>query len=630
MRSTLEAAGYEPDGENGVWRRRDYHGIPYSDGDETERRIAAIVASATDLSLHSPELRAQCADWVTHYYLSPVRANTLRPFEPGLGGDVLEIGAGCGALTRYLGERGGRVLALEGSLRRAAIARSRTRDLPNVTVVAEEFRSFAPDMRFDAVTLIGVLEYAGQFIQAANPHLEMLRHVRGLLKPGGVLLVAIENQLGLKYLAGCPEDHLGLPMYGVEGRYRAGEPATFGRAALLEMIREAGFGRADDFYPFPDYKHPGVILTGQGLADRGFNAYNLIAHSAASDMQIAGNTTFCLDRAWKTLCRNGLAGELANSLLVACSDGATPHAPQDALAYVFSCGRTLEFCKTTRFVRQGGDIAVKRAFLAAPATPGPGEGCGYGHARQDDSRYIDGVPLSVEFIDIVTRTGWDMAEVAAFFTGYIRNVANIAWPGEEADEAALPGAVLPGHCFDAIPSNLLRDSGGGVHYIDVEWSKLGGVPLRTLLYRAYFSLVSGVSVFAKPEDEACSTSLGLLARLMAALGVEHTQNSLAEFLREEALFHAYSYGIPKRDPAASLEDRRLPGLFRLHEVEGLVNEIKALHAAKDFAETLAIDRLKEVERLDAQIRETLKAKDHAEALVYARDAELRRLRGEDS
>ena len=37
----------------------------------------------------------------------------------------------------------------------------------------------------------------------------MLQRVRSLLKPEGKLIVAIENQLGLKYFAGAPEDHLG-------------------------------------------------------------------------------------------------------------------------------------------------------------------------------------------------------------------------------------------------------------------------------------------------------------------------------------------------------------------------------------------------------------------------------------
>lgn len=62
----------------------------------------------------------------------------MRPFENDLHGDILEIGAGCGAITRYLGECGGNVLALEGS-QDAAIARARTRDLQNVTVVSDRF-----------------------------------------------------------------------------------------------------------------------------------------------------------------------------------------------------------------------------------------------------------------------------------------------------------------------------------------------------------------------------------------------------------------------------------------------------------------------------------------------------------
>ncbi|WWL44975.1 class I SAM-dependent methyltransferase [Pseudomonas parakoreensis] len=78
-------------------------------------------------------------------------------FDADLKGDVLEIGAGCGAITRYLGEQGGNVLALEGSARRASIARSRTRDLPNVSVLAETFENFQVEKKFDVITLVGVL-----------------------------------------------------------------------------------------------------------------------------------------------------------------------------------------------------------------------------------------------------------------------------------------------------------------------------------------------------------------------------------------------------------------------------------------------------------------------------------------
>jgi len=174
-------------------------------------------------------LRQNLFDWPSLYHLSGTRANILRPFQRTLAGaDVLEIGAGCGAITRYLGECGTNVLALEGSPRRAAIARSRTRDLENVTVLAERFDRLQCDCKFDVITLIGVLEYANLFTSGENPPLAMLERVRSLLKPEGKLIIAIENQLGLKYFAGASEDHLGQPMVGIEGRYRKDQPQTWG------------------------------------------------------------------------------------------------------------------------------------------------------------------------------------------------------------------------------------------------------------------------------------------------------------------------------------------------------------------------------------------------------------------
>ncbi|HQV89713.1 MAG TPA: class I SAM-dependent methyltransferase, partial [Nitrosomonas sp.] len=214
MKSLLSEAGYILDSETNVWSRSNYDGIAYSDGDEVEQRIAQVVDTATDLSVLSSELRSHCTDWPTKYHLSGVRANILRPFECSLQGDILEIGAGCGAITRYLGECGAEVLALEGSPRRAAIARSRTRHMSNVTVTADKFDQFQIDQQFDVITLIGVLEYANLFGADDASALTMLERVRSLLKPNGQLIIAIENQLGLKYFAGAPEDHIGQPMYG--------------------------------------------------------------------------------------------------------------------------------------------------------------------------------------------------------------------------------------------------------------------------------------------------------------------------------------------------------------------------------------------------------------------------------
>ena len=163
----LESIGYRFESNSNVWLRPAYSSIAYSDGDEFEERLANIIGQATDLSVFSIELRQKCTDWASLYHLSSSRANILRPMESILqGADVLEVGAGCGAITRYLGESGANVIALEGSLRRAAIARSRTRDLDNVDVVADRFSEFSCKQKFDVVTLIGVLEYANLFTRA--------------------------------------------------------------------------------------------------------------------------------------------------------------------------------------------------------------------------------------------------------------------------------------------------------------------------------------------------------------------------------------------------------------------------------------------------------------------------------
>jgi hypothetical protein len=67
------------------------------------------------LSSTSTELAAGIIDWPSYYHLSHLPSNLLRPVSELLAGDVLEVGAGCGALTRFLGEAARTVVALDGS-----------------------------------------------------------------------------------------------------------------------------------------------------------------------------------------------------------------------------------------------------------------------------------------------------------------------------------------------------------------------------------------------------------------------------------------------------------------------------------------------------------------------------------
>ncbi len=121
--------------------------VKYSD--TAENRILEIFTTVSDLSDGSDELAAEIDDWPTRYHCSPHRSNLLRPFRISPGTRVLEIGAGSGALTRYLGECGATVTAIEGARSRAEAAAMRCHDLKTVEILCGDFKHFVPEDPFD-------------------------------------------------------------------------------------------------------------------------------------------------------------------------------------------------------------------------------------------------------------------------------------------------------------------------------------------------------------------------------------------------------------------------------------------------------------------------------------------------
>ncbi|MEI2814082.1 MAG: class I SAM-dependent methyltransferase [Burkholderiaceae bacterium] len=258
----------------------------------------------------------------------------------------------------FLGECGATVLSLEGSPRRASIARSRTRDLDNVTVLTEKFDQFQCAFQFDVITLIGVLEYANLFTPGDNPALSMLQRVKQLLKPNGKLIIAIENQLGLKYFAGAPEDHFGVPMIGIEGRYGKNQAQTFGRSALTKLLQQAGFIKSHFLAPFPDYKLPTSIVTEAGFSHPHFDAASFASQSVRRDPQMPEVCHFSPELAWPVLFANDLGLELANSFLIIASPLTQELIQTDELAYHYSTTRLAQYCKETVFVTDSDEVTV--------------------------------------------------------------------------------------------------------------------------------------------------------------------------------------------------------------------------------------------------------------------------------
>ncbi|MGC3987903.1 MAG: glycosyltransferase [Pseudorhodoferax sp.] len=544
MKDHLLDTGYALDPAAQVWTRDGFGGIAYSDGDEVEQRIGAIVANAADLSVLSTELRGHCTDWPSLYHLTGTRANILRPFEPTLAGaHVLEIGAGCGAITRYLGESGAQVLALEGSPRRAGIARSRTRDLANVEVVADSFEHFSTAQRFDMVTLIGVLEYANRFVAGASPTLAMLQRARALLKPHGRLIIAIENQLGLKYFAAAPEDHLGVPMYGLEDQYLVDQAQTFGRAALQALLREAGFAQVQCMAPFPDYKLPVSIVTEEGFRAADFDAAALAWQSVRRDPQLPEVLAFSPELVWPVLSRNGLAMDLANSFLFVATPSPSADVGLEVLALHYSTERARPYCKETRFVR-GGDGAVALQYRLL-SQEGASASARVLHGVPPTADYVQGEPLSQSLLRTVSRDGWTFCQVGALLQNYLNVASELAGLVPLPPRPWSADTQLPGLFFDLVPQNIIvRADGRGCEVIDREWELQSGISVGWLLYRALLLLINGVTRFGRCADAQDITRLDFVLGGLRAAGLQVEAHDVENYAGAEAEVQATLSGKP--------------------------------------------------------------------------------------
>ena len=455
----------------------------YSDGDETENYLLACLRSCKDVSVFSEELRGHIRDWPSEYHFSTVRHNLLRPFPFGPGMRILELGCGCGAITRYLGETGATVIAVEGSARRAEIARERCRDLPNVRVHCANLMDYRDDQRFDHVLLIGVLEYAQQYVAAPDPVRACLEHAGSLLTETGTLFLAIENQLGLKYFNGCDEDHVGIPYYGVQGLYTNDGPRTFGKHALSQRLASAGFRRQEYFYPFPDYKLPNILIPDAALVHPEFNSASLLCRSTAGNHHGHFAPVFFDNMAWSAIAENGVLADLSNSFLVLAGKHGTG-APPDWLACSYTAERLPHYATETRFSNTNGRITVVKRPLCveAPALAKPMPRGELQHVANETSDYVSGEIYLVELQRVLARGG-GLDELVAWAEDWI-----VFLQPQVRLESGV--AVLDGNLLDAIPSNLIRRLDGTLHLIDHEWRMTTSVPLAWVLVRGLFNAIA--------------------------------------------------------------------------------------------------------------------------------------------
>ena len=117
---------------------------------------------------------------------------------------------------------------------------------------------------------------------------ETIALAKSLVRPGGVLLLAADNPLGLKHWAGAPA-----------------EAGAMGRTRLLELLPGA-----ECYYPLPDYRAASEIYSDGRLPGKGDLTGMVISYDYPQFLRTD------VGASWDKICQEGSFREFANSYLM--------------------------------------------------------------------------------------------------------------------------------------------------------------------------------------------------------------------------------------------------------------------------------------------------------------------------
>jgi 2-polyprenyl-3-methyl-5-hydroxy-6-metoxy-1,4-benzoquinol methylase len=208
-------------------------------------RLERILREVKDVSHLSPDLLQRAIEQGCWYHVTPFRSALIRSLEIPHSARVLEVGCGGGALTRYLGEQGYQVVALETSEELAECARIRCRDLANVEIITGFLEQVLVDYRFDFVVCVDPRFVESEFF---DPGLQLITLCKKVLKSTGTLILSVGNPL---HAPG--EAHIEPSVDHVRGK---GAPLQ----SLKRSLVSAGFTHSEEYITFPNHAAPRLLI----------------------------------------------------------------------------------------------------------------------------------------------------------------------------------------------------------------------------------------------------------------------------------------------------------------------------------------------------------------------------------
>lgn len=282
------------------------------------------------------ETFAQTKPWLHKVITSPLRTAFFGSVLDVGRGPVLDIGAGWGQIALPLAATT-QVVALEPVAERLAFIRSAARQdglAERICFLETDYLETEFETKFAAICAIGVLEWAGAFQENVNPQERQrafLRKTCSELQSNGSLVLGIENRIGLKYLLGCPDDHIGvadiacLPATLAVERWKKAtghtlRSFTYSPRELESLLSAAGYSKVEFFAAFPDYKLPSAIVPfgDDGATLNQWLSENLapVDHNGYDGSALAPELIESLQAHYRSLAAEGVAHAFVPSFFV--------------------------------------------------------------------------------------------------------------------------------------------------------------------------------------------------------------------------------------------------------------------------------------------------------------------------
>ena len=474
----------------------------YSDGD-VEDELLDITRNYA--AVEYGRIIEERKSWPILYHLSPLRENIVEWLPITKDMKVLEVGSGCGAITGALAKKAGEVTCIDLSGKRSRINAYRHTDADNITIHVGNFQDVEPDLPcdYDYICLIGVFEYAQAYIRSETPYEDFLNIIKRHVKAEGHVAIAIENKFGLKYWAGCKEDHLGTWFSGLENYPDGGVVRTFTADGLREIAARCGYQRAQMYYPYPDYKFMTCLYSDERLPKTGELSSNLrnfdrdrlqlFDEKKVFDTIIQENQFPLFSNSYMML-----LGPVLEEKYVKFSNDRVPEFRIKTVLRENASGKTIEkhpLCKEAhQHIRQTADIYEKLSKRYA------GSGLSVNRSQLKEGQdpylsleYIEGKTLEQIMDECLDRN--DVDGFHSLFDEYLKRIS----VGEESEVAdydlIFANIIVPSNdkSFENDDNNVCNDKNDNGRYlhnvwnvIDCEWSFEKSVETKQIAFRALY------------------------------------------------------------------------------------------------------------------------------------------------